>query len=59
MRENTDQKNSKYEHFSLNANYEEIKLSSSSVICNTIYDNGSYLMFFGKLKLQSFNMSGE
>ena len=33
------------------------KATSSSGIWNTIYYNGSYLLLFGKGKLQSFEIS--
>ena len=32
-------------------NYEKMKVTSSSGILETIYHNGSYLMFFGTRKL--------
>ena len=36
-----------------------MKLTGSSTIFKTIYHNGSYLMLFGKRKLQSFEISRE
>ena len=35
----------------------KIKAISSSGILKTIYHNGSYLLLFGKRKLQSFEIS--
>ena len=35
------------------------KLTNSSATFKTIYFNGSYLMIFGKSKLQGFNIADE
>ena len=37
-------------------NYAKMKMNRSSGISKTIYDNGGYLLLFGKKELQSFEI---